>query len=121
MTVRFFLSPPLSSPQKNGGQIVVNWQGQGLFLQPYCISTIPGGHANLGPPVPGARVERPQYGHYFSDQGLVRGGIYFGHPALHPSGQLTLFKIDPVNFVLVTSCCCRQEATRALTPQLTTK
>jgi len=31
--------------------------------------------ANLGPPVPGARVERPQYGHYFSDEGLVRGGI----------------------------------------------
>jgi hypothetical protein len=31
--------------------------------------------ANLGPPVPGARVERPQHGHYFSDEGLVRGGI----------------------------------------------
>jgi len=29
--------------------------------------------AVLGPPVPGARVERPQYGHYFSDEGLVRG------------------------------------------------
>jgi len=29
--------------------------------------------------------------------------FYSGHPALHPSGQLKLFKIDPVNFVLVTS------------------
>jgi len=29
--------------------------------------------ANLGSPVPGARVNRPQYGHYFSDEGLVLG------------------------------------------------
>ena len=29
--------------------------------------------------------------------------FYSGHPALHPSGQLKLFKFDPVNFVLVTS------------------
>ena len=29
--------------------------------------------------------------------------FYSGHPALHPSGQLKLFKIDPVNLVLVTS------------------
>ncbi len=72
--IRFFcFSFPLSSPQKNGVQIGVKQQGQGLFLRPYCISTIPGGHAVLGPPVPGARVERPQYGHYFSDEGLVRG------------------------------------------------
>ena len=32
--------------------------------------------AVLGSPVPGARVNRPQYGHYFSDEGLVRGGIF---------------------------------------------
>ncbi len=31
--------------------------------------------ANLGLPVPGARVNRPRYGHYFSDEGLVGGGI----------------------------------------------
>jgi hypothetical protein len=37
------------------------------------------------------------------------------HLPAHPPGQLKLFKIDPVNFVLVTSCCCRQEVTRALT------
>ncbi len=29
--------------------------------------------ANLGPPVLGARVDRPLYGHYFSDEGLVWG------------------------------------------------
>ena len=39
-------------------------------------------------------------------KGLVRGGSYSGHPALHPSGQLKLFKIDPVNFVFVSFCCC---------------
>ncbi len=71
--------------------------------------------AVLGLSVPGARVNRPQSGHYFSDEGLVWGGIYSGHPALHPSGQLELFKIDPVNFVLGTSCCCRQEVPRAPT------
>jgi len=32
--------------------------------------------ANLGLPVPGARVNRPQSVHYFSDQGLVGGGIF---------------------------------------------
>ncbi len=32
--------------------------------------------ANLGLPVPGARVNRPQYGHYFSGEGLVGGGIF---------------------------------------------
>ena len=32
--------------------------------------------ANLGLPVPGARVNRPLYGHYFSDEGLVGGGIF---------------------------------------------
>ena len=29
--------------------------------------------AVLGSPVPGARVNRPRYGHYFSDGGLVLG------------------------------------------------
>ncbi len=29
--------------------------------------------AVLGLPVPGARENRPQYGHYFSDEGLVLG------------------------------------------------
>jgi len=29
--------------------------------------------ANSGLPVPGARVNRPQYGHYFSGEGLVLG------------------------------------------------
>jgi len=29
--------------------------------------------SNSGLPVPGARVNRPQYGHYFSDEGLVPG------------------------------------------------
>jgi len=29
--------------------------------------------------VPGARVERPQYEHYFSDEGLVRGCTSQGH------------------------------------------
>ena len=32
--------------------------------------------AVLGLLVPGARVNRPQYGHYFSDEGLVWGGIF---------------------------------------------
>ena len=32
--------------------------------------------AVLDSPVLGARVERPQYGHYFCDEGLVRGGIF---------------------------------------------
>ncbi len=32
--------------------------------------------AVLAPPVPGARVERPQYGHHYSDEGLVWGGIF---------------------------------------------
>ena len=32
-------------------------------------------NANSGLPVLGARVNRPQYGHYFSDEGLVWGGI----------------------------------------------
>ena len=63
----------------------------------------------------------PDMGAILTIKGLVRGGIYFGHPALHPSGQLKLFKIDPVNFVLVTSCCCRQEFTRALTHNIATK
>ena len=31
---------------------------------------------NSGSPVPGARGNRPQYGHHFSDEGLVRGGIF---------------------------------------------
>jgi len=26
--------------------------------------------------VPGARVKRPQYGHHFSDEGLVWGGVF---------------------------------------------
>ncbi len=26
--------------------------------------------------MPGARVNRPRYGHYFSDEGLVGGGIF---------------------------------------------
>ncbi len=33
--------------------------------------------AVLAPPVLGARVERPQYGHYFSDEGLV-GAAFLG-------------------------------------------
>ena len=33
--------------------------------------------AVLAPPEPGARVERPQYGRYFSDEGLVRGGTFW--------------------------------------------
>jgi len=32
--------------------------------------------AVLGLPVPGARVNRPRYGHYFSDEGLVWGGAF---------------------------------------------
>ena len=32
--------------------------------------------AVLGLLVPGARVYQPQYGHYFSDEGLVWGGIF---------------------------------------------
>jgi len=32
--------------------------------------------AVLGLTVPGARLNRPRYGHYFSDQGLVGGGIF---------------------------------------------
>ena len=32
--------------------------------------------AVLGLLMPGARVNRPRYGHYFSDQGLVWGGIF---------------------------------------------
>ena len=41
----------------------------------------------------------PDMGAILTTKGLVGGGIYSGHPALHPSGQLKLFKIDPVNFV----------------------
>jgi hypothetical protein len=32
--------------------------------------------AVLSLPVPGARVNRPRYGHYFPDEGLVGGGIF---------------------------------------------
>jgi hypothetical protein len=32
--------------------------------------------AVLAPPVPGARAERPQYGHHFSDEGLVGCGVF---------------------------------------------
>ena len=53
----FFALIPLSSPQKNSVQI----GGIGM-------------DANSGLPVPGARVNRPQYGHYFS-AGLFGGGI----------------------------------------------
>jgi hypothetical protein len=34
-----------------------------------------GKDAISGSPVPGARGSRPLYGRYFSDEGLVRGGI----------------------------------------------
>jgi hypothetical protein len=33
--------------------------------------------AVLGSLVPGARGSRPQYGHDFSDEGLVRGGTFW--------------------------------------------
>ena len=44
--------------------------------------------------------------------------FYSGHPALHPSGQLKLFKIDPVNFVLDTSFLAKKEVSRAPTRNL---
>ena len=71
--------------------------------------------AVLGSPVPGACVNRPRNGQYFSDEGLVGGGGYSGHPALHPSGQLKLFKIVPDNFVWLLFSPVRK-VTRALTP-----
>ncbi len=58
----------------------------------------------------------PKSVHFQVAEGRTIGlPFYSGHPALHPSGQLKLFKIDPVNLVLVTSFGQAKEATRPLT------
>jgi len=43
----------------------------------------------LGPPVPGARVERPQYGHHFSDEGLVGAALLVTFLAAEKSDSRT--------------------------------
>ena len=51
--------------------------------------------ANLGLPVLGARVNRLQYGHYFSDEGLVRGRRFWllFSPVRKVTRTLTLYKL----------------------------
>ncbi len=69
------------------------WRALGIVIHIYWFLLLHCSTSNIR-----VVVRKSHFGQIFLSISLNMNDYYSGHPALHPSGQLKLLKIDPVNF-----------------------